>query len=82
MNRNFHDAWYHLRWAGRHLRHGVRDELRPLVARARRRLGREDEDEDEAERSRVDRVREQVQAVEPREAAERAREAVRGRVAR
>jgi hypothetical protein len=78
MNRNFHDAWYHLRWAVRHLRSGVRDELRPVVTRARRRLGREDE----PERSRVERVRRQVREVEPREAAERARAAVRGRVVR
>jgi hypothetical protein len=53
MNQNFRDAWYHLRWAARHLRRGAGEELAPVARRVRRRLG----DDPEPEPSRVERVR-------------------------
>ena len=72
MNRNFEDAWYHLRWAGRHVERGLREELGPVVRDVRRRFG--DEPEPESEPTRADRVRARVRAVEPRQVAGRARE--------
>ena len=74
MNRNFEDAWYHLRWAARHLNHGLREELGPVVRAARRRIA--DETAPEPEPSRAERVRRRVRSVEPRRVASRARERI------
>jgi hypothetical protein len=74
MNRNFEDAWYHLRWAVRHLSRGLREELGPVARRARHRFG--DEPEPESDPSRIDRVRRRVRSVEPRRVAGRARERI------
>jgi len=74
MNRNFEDAWYHLRWAARHLNRGLREELGPAVREARRRIA--DEAEPEPDPSRAEKVRERVRSVEPRRVAGRARERI------
>ncbi|MFB6168353.1 MAG: hypothetical protein ABEJ43_05845 [Haloferacaceae archaeon] len=68
MNPNFEDAWYHLRWAARHLTRGLREELGPVVRDLRRRVADDP--------SRVERVRRRVRSVEPRRVASRARERI------
>jgi hypothetical protein len=73
MNRNFDDAWYHLRWAARHLNRGLREEFGPVARRVRRRLG---DDAGAPEPSRAEKVRERVRAVEPRRVVGRARRRV------
>ncbi|WP_254764490.1 DUF7553 family protein [Natrinema marinum] len=64
MNRHFHDSRYYLSRAVEHARLGVTESVAPLVSRVRSRIGR-DEPEGE-EPSRVDRVREDVTALERR----------------
>lgn len=71
MNKHFEDAWYYGKRAGRHLGRGVREELAPVERRARKRLGRERD-----ERSRAERLREELKATED-EAARRVRRMMR-----
>jgi hypothetical protein len=73
MNRNFEDAWYHLRWAARHVERGLREELGPLARDVRRRFGDEPNPEPEPAVSRADCVRARVRSVEPSRVAGRAR---------
>ncbi len=73
MNKHFHDSRYYLSRAVEHARLGVTESLEPLVTRVRSRVGRDAEVEPES--TRVDRVREDVTALE-RRAETRVREAV------
>jgi hypothetical protein len=71
MNKNFEDAWYYARRAGRHLSRGVREELAPVERRLRRATGREQETT-----SRTERWRAELKSTEEK-AERRARRAMR-----
>ncbi|MDS0474826.1 hypothetical protein [Natrinema sp. 1APR25-10V2] len=73
MNKHFHDSRYYLSRAVEHARLGVTESLEPLVTRVRSRVGRDAEVEPKS--TRVDRVREDVTALE-RSAETRVRQAV------
>jgi len=71
MNTHFEDAWYHLRHAGSHLEHGLREELEPVERKAREMTGRERPDEP----NRRQKVRRNLRDVE-HEAKRRSRDAM------
>ncbi|WP_254530663.1 DUF7553 family protein [Natrinema gelatinilyticum] len=75
MNKHFHDSRYYLSRAAAHARLGVMEGLESVADRVRVRLGRPTDAEPEP--TRVDRVREDVMALE-RRAETRARNALSG----
>ncbi|WP_323190553.1 hypothetical protein [Halostella sp. PRR32] len=80
MNKHFEDARYYIKRAGEHAKKGVTEELEPVEARFRELTG----SEQEPEPSRLDNVREELEAIEDRaegeakDALAKARRRIRG----
>ncbi|WP_265112405.1 DUF7553 family protein [Halosolutus halophilus] len=76
MNKHFHDSLYYLKRAGEHAILGLRDVVDATETRVRKLTGREEEPD-----RRVDRVRDELAAVEgqAREAIVEARSSLSGR---
>lgn len=73
MSKHFEDARYYLGRAAEHAKEGVKEELEPLQERVSKLVG--DEPEEEPEPSRLEKLQEDLKALEERAEGE-AREAV------